>query len=153
MNRKTDFKQLKILVIEGNSDHWIWIEKAVHSCFAELLPVRVASIDKAQKLLEGYSIEEWEVPSLILLDLHLPTIDDGLNLLKYIRTTPPCRTTPILALSTSDAKSTIIEAYERGVSSYSLKPNKFNEWVSFFESLRNYWLEIATLPPKYYSAF
>lgn len=153
MPRSTNFEQVKILVIEDNNDHWILIEKVIRICFAKALTIRVTSAEKALELFEGYLLEEWEMPKLILLDLYLPTLDDSLKLLKQVKEMPLCKVVPIVALSASDQQSDICTAYDYGVSSYCLKPSSFNEWVALFEHLRTYWLETATLPPTRLSVF
>lgn len=94
------------------------------------------------------------MPNLILLDLYLPTLEEGLELIKRIRDMDPVyKGVPIITLSFSNAQTDISQAYGSGVSSYCLKPGSFEGWISLFEELNKYWLDTTTLPPRRYSIF
>ena len=60
---------------------------------------------------------------------------------------------PVVLLSHSNARSDIAEAYQRGCSSYLVKPSQFSDWLSYFQTLRSYWWETATLPQSSISLF
>lgn len=151
---KPNAKQLRILVIEDNNDHWTLIEKVIAKCFTNAMAIRVASAETAIRFLEECLQEEWAMPKLILLDLYLPTLNDGLALLKRIRNMSPSgRRVPVIMLSSSEVQADISKAYDTGVSSYCLKPTNSDGWVALFEGLQTYWLQTVTLPPEHYSLF
>lgn len=149
---RTQRKKVKVLVIEDNDDHWVLMEKAMASSFAEASPIRVASAEEGLKLLEDWLLEEWEMPKLILQDLYLPDNEDGLGFIRRIKDMPlSCNRIPIVMLSSSSIRTDITEAYQLGVSSYALKPVDFQGWLTLFNDLRFYWLETVTLPTTHYS--
>ena len=151
---RTNSRPVRILVIEDNDDQWILTKRAIEVSFTSVAPItiRVASSKNALEFLAECLVEEWNMPSLILLDLYLPTLEEGLNLLKQIRgMSPVCKAVPVIMLSSSDAQADITQAYTSGVSSYCLKPNSFEGWVSLFKELGKYWLDTVSLPPRYYS--
>lgn len=149
MLKTANSKLVRILVVEDNTDHWLFIEKAIQSCFSNVTATRVASSEKALTLLENWTLEGWEMPRLILLDLYLPTREAGLALLHDIKALPRCYRTPIVMLSHSNMRADIVEAYQSGISSYCVKPTSLKGWMGLFESLRVYWLETVTLPHQY----
>ncbi len=145
---KSNFKRAKVLVIEDNDDHWLLINRAMQECMPEVITIRAATSAQTQTLLDDWRQNEWEMPKLILLDLYLPDRKDGWRLLEQIRTmSAPCNQVPVVLLSYSSASTDINEAYQRGVSSYLVKPTEFSAWLDYFQQLRTYWWETVTLPP------
>jgi CheY-like chemotaxis protein len=59
-------------------------------------------------------------PSMVLLDMRLPTID-GLDVLRLIRNTPATRFIPVIALAASDRSADIEQAYAHKVNAYLVK--------------------------------
>ncbi|MVM38095.1 response regulator [Spirosoma sp. HMF3257] len=149
---KANFKLAKVLIVEDNDDHWILIKQAMQQCLSEVTPVRVATPEQALTLLNEWHYQEWEIPKLILLDLYLPTIQAGWELLEQIKKMPsPLNQIRIVMLSSSEVPSDILKAYQLGVSSYLVKPASFADWVTYFQELRAYWWETVSLPPTQYS--
>ena len=145
---KANFKRAKLLLIEDNSDHWALIKRALHQCLPEVTPIRMDTPEQALALLNDWSTQEWELPKLILQDLYLPDRADGWSLLSQIKALPaPCNQIPVVILSSSDNRVDIEEAYQRGSSSYLVKPSTYEDWVTYFQQLREYWWETVTLPP------
>ena len=145
-----DFKPVKLLVVEDNQDHWTFIEKAIQRCLTNVTAVHVASSKEALTLLKEWVLEEWEMPRLILLDLYLPTPEDGLALLTHIKAIPLCYGIPVVMLSYSDMRADVVEAYQGGISSYCVKPTSFEGWIALFEGLHTYWFETVNLPHQRY---
>ena len=149
---KANFKRAKVLVVEDSDDHWTLIKNAMQQCLSEVTPVRVATPALAMVLLTDWSTQEWEIPKLIFQDLYLPNRTDGWQLLQQIKAMPfPCNQVPVILLSSSDARADIEEAYQRGSSSYLVKPLNFEGWLAYFQEVRSYWWETVTLPPIRFS--
>jgi CheY-like chemotaxis protein len=144
---KANFKLAKILVVDDSDDHWRLIQKAIQQVLAEVTSERAASPAQALTLLEEWQYQEWEVPKQILLDLYMPEAEDGWGLLRQIKSMPaPISQVPIVMLSSSTSSADIMKAYELGVSSYLVKPNNFEDWLTYFQELRTYWWETVSLP-------
>ncbi|QMW03961.1 response regulator [Spirosoma foliorum] len=149
---KANFRFAKILVIEDNDDHWLLTRQAMEQSLPEVTLVRVATPIQAMTLLNEWHYQEWEIPKLILLDLYLPSSEDGWTLLKQIKQMPsPINQIRIVMLSSSEDKADIVKAYQLGVSSYLVKPTTFSDWLFYFQELRAYWWETVSLPPTHYS--
>jgi CheY-like chemotaxis protein len=84
-------------------------------------------------------------PSLILLDLSLPTLD-GLEILKWRQLHPGIKEIPVLVLTGSHNAGEIRAAYEAGANGYLVKPAGFNEWVELVKAIRIFWLTHNVLP-------
>ncbi|GAB3927792.1 hypothetical protein GCM10028804_33490 [Larkinella terrae] len=88
-----------------------------------------------------------KLPIMILLDLYLPSRESGWQLLQDIKALPePVPMIPIILLSHSSDSSDISGSYNRGISSYLVKPSDFDSWTQLFQILREYWQETVALP-------
>ncbi len=149
---QANFKNANLLIIEDNPDHGTIMKDSIKKCLPEVKPILVNTEDDAVAYLNRCSIEEWELPKLILLDLYLPDRQNGWRLLERIKSMPAAMgKIPVVLLSQSTDKSDISEAYQRGCSSYLVKPCLSTDWLQHFQSLRTYWWETVTLPKVGYS--
>ena len=86
-----------------------------------------------------------DLPSVILLDLHLPKID-GLEVLQRIRADVRTRLTPVVILTSSVEQRDLIQGYGLGANSYVRKPVAFDEFVKAVGQLGLYWLMVNEVP-------
>ncbi len=82
---------------------------------------------------------------LIILDLTLPSLG-GLAIAKQFKESEQTRTIPIVVLSSSKNHNDIHVAYEIGVNSYVVKPDKFEGYVKKIGSLASYWSTVNERP-------
>lgn len=76
---------------------------------------------------------------LILLDLNLPRMD-GIEFLQVLRDDEELARTPVVVLTTSDAESDRIQAYDLNVAGYIVKPVTFSAFVNAVATLNKYWM-------------
>lgn len=151
---RANFKNAKLLVIEDNADHGFMIQNEMRRSMPEVNTVLVTNEDEAVTYLDHCKVNDWDVPKLILLDLYLPDRQGGWRLLDYIRSLPAALgKMPVVLFSYSNDLGDIAEAYQRGCSSYLVKPTLAAEWQPYFNLLRNYWWETVTLPTSRLSIF
>ena len=86
-----------------------------------------------------------DIPSVVLLDLHLPKID-GLEVLKRLRADPRTAMTPIVILTSSMEQQDLIQGYGLGANSYVRKPVEFDQFVKAVGQLGLYWLVMNEVP-------
>lgn len=86
-----------------------------------------------------------KLPSLILLDLRLPTVD-GFEVLQAIRSNPRTRKIPVIVVSTSERQGDIRHCYQLGANAYITKPVDYNIFIEKLRALRQFWLVSAELP-------
>ncbi|SFF36294.1 response regulator [Spirosoma endophyticum] len=145
---RANFSNAKVLIIENNEDQWVLMSRAWQQRLGEVTTERVATIQQAMSLLEAWRYQEWEIPKLILLDLYLPRREDGWRFMTWIKAMPASISlVPIVMLSSSADPVDIEQSYQVGISAYVVKPVDFAGWVTYFNELRFYWWETASLPP------
>lgn len=84
-------------------------------------------------------------PDLLLLDLHLSGTH-GLNYLADLKTKNELPTVPVIVFSGSDYGVNIEAAYQAGANAYVRKPANYDELVSVFETIHDFWFSVAELP-------
>lgn len=87
------------------------------------------------------------VADLVLLDLNLPR-KDGRAVLSDIKSDPEFARTPIVVFTTSKASSDIARSYELGANCYFCKPANLPDFMAAVQSMADFWLGHANLPPK-----
>ena len=123
----TDFL---VLLVEDDQDHVLLVQRAFSK--ANLVnPLRVVRDgEDAIAYLQGTGAytdrSRHPLPSLILLDMKLPR-KSGLEVLSWLRGTPPISQTPVVVLSSSAESGDIQKAYALGVNSYLVKPVNFGD--------------------------
>ena len=90
---------------------------------------------------------EAPVPDLVLLDLNLPR-KDGRAVLQELKCNPKLSKIPVVVFTTSQAISDVQRSYELGANCYVRKPGNLHDYRAVVQSLANFWLGFATLPPK-----
>jgi CheY-like chemotaxis protein len=149
--KKTSISNASVLIVDDNDDHWLIIQQTLKDCLPQVRAVRTASTLETLNLLETCRHQEWDIPQLILLDLYLPSREQGWQLLRQIKSMGTAfQRIPIVMLSASAANDDIKEAYQLGVASYLVKPIDVQQWIAYFRELRTYWWETASLPPIRY---
>ena len=91
--------------------------------------------------------ESSPAPDLILLDLNMPRMG-GREVLKRLKTDLRFRAIPVVILTTSREVEDVKTCYDLGANSYITKQSTFDELVSAVKTLAEYWIEVATLPPR-----
>lgn len=82
--------------------------------------------------------QDYVVPSLVLLDLHLPAVS-GFQVLKWIRERPNFQSLPVVIFSSSARMEDRLRAKQLGASDYLEKPNSGLDFGSVLETLRQKW--------------
>lgn len=83
--------------------------------------------------------QNYPVPNIIILDLHLPQIN-GIEILKTIKEDQKLRRVPVIVLSSSVSDKDIDNAYFNYANSYIVKPTDFIRFKQTLKVLSNYWL-------------
>lgn len=89
--------------------------------------------------------EKYRRPDVVLLDLRLPKVN-GLDVLKYIKSTETYHYIPVIVLTTSDAEKDIAKAYDYHANSYLVKPMDFEKFKFMMDQICNYWLCMNQIP-------
>lgn len=84
-------------------------------------------------------------PDLIILDINLPNVN-GHTILQYLKSNKNKKKIPVIMFSTSDSHADINLAYANYANSYVVKPGTLDEYVNFAETVKTFWLGVASLP-------
>jgi two-component system response regulator len=87
------------------------------------------------------------LPSLVLLDLHLPKVE-GLEVLRRLRSDERTRRLPVVVLTSSREEGDIVRSYDLGANSYVRKPVDFEQFVGAAAQLGLYWLVLNERAPR-----
>ncbi len=145
--RRQNFRQARILIIDNDADQLATMKRFMQVCLPEVEPIQASNEEETITYLNDCAHDEWKLPKLILLNVLMPRREEGWQILDHIKKLPaPANQIPVVTLSSSDEADDIREAYDRGSSSYLVKPSSDDEWLAHFQMLRAYWLETVTLP-------
>jgi two-component system, chemotaxis family, response regulator Rcp1 len=86
-------------------------------------------------------------PDLILLDLNLPR-KDGREVLADVKGDPALRAIPVVVLTTSRAEQDVLQAYALQANGYVTKPVELDRFLEVVKAIEDFWLTVATLPPR-----
>lgn len=145
---------LEILLVEDNADDAALFARTLKKAD---IPARLRVAKDGREALDFifgtglYSDRDLaNQPKVVFLDLKMPKVN-GLEVLRRIKADVRTRTIPIVAFSSSQEESDLIECYNLKVNSYIVKPIDFD---AFGESVRlvcEYWLQLNQTPnPNYH---
>ena len=108
--------------------------------------VNIREIERYALKNSGYEVEEFEsgeslfkrleraVPSLLLLDIMLPD-EDGLEILKKIRSIPDTRKVPIMMITAKTAELDKVKGLDLGADDYMTKPFEIRELLMRIQAI------------------
>ena len=139
------FRPAQILLVEDNPDDLAITMRAFQK---SALVSRLIVARDGQEVLDLLCRAEasGSRPDLVLLDINLPKVN-GLDVLATVRATDRVCTVPIVMLTASGRREDIERSYELGANSYIQKPIVFERMTRALDVMRQYWFEVATLPP------
>ena len=86
-------------------------------------------------------------PDLVLLDLNLPR-KDGRETLAEMKQDEKLKRIPVVVLTTSRSEDDVLRAYDLHANCYLNKPVGLEDFIKVVQSIENFWIEMATLPPR-----
>ncbi|MVM35525.1 response regulator [Spirosoma sp. HMF4905] len=131
-------RKLTILSIEDKADEWFITRWALLQQFPGAELVWLADPAQVIPHLEACRQREEDLPSLILLDLYLPTSTVGLTVLQGLKSHPLFHRIPTIVLSRSNHYEDIADVYSHFANSYIVKPTDYHEWVKGLSRLHRY---------------
>lgn len=119
-------RQLKIFLADDDDDDREFFHEALNSIDFNC---ELITVNNGEKVINFFSGNH-PLPDLIFLDINMPK-KNGLECLKFIRSTHPTGNFHIIMLSTSSATSIVDMSYRYGASIYIQKPSRFKELVMY----------------------
>jgi two-component system response regulator len=128
-----------ILLVEDNPDDEKLVMMSLKKSNITNKVVVARDGQEALDILLGSKEKEPLVPTVILLDLHLPKID-GLEVLARLRADKRTKILPVVVLTSSDEEGDRVKSYNLGANSYICKPVDFGAFAEAVKELGLYWL-------------
>jgi hypothetical protein len=136
-------KILNILLVEDDEKDVIKVKQAFEtSNISTKLRLYLASNGlEALNMLRSVDGQPPLIPisrRLLLLDLNLP-IMDGIEFLQALRTDSELKSIPVVVITGSKDDKKLVEAYDRNVAGYILKPVATDRFFEAIATVTNYW--------------
>lgn len=130
-----------ILLVEDDDIDCSLIERAFRSLPFEYMLNTAKNGEEALEKLEQHILDS-DIPDLVLLDLHMPKMN-GFELLKKIRLNAKLQTMRIVVLTGSDSDEALLQSYDAGATSYTVKPHNRLEFRRFVAEIAEWWVTEA----------
>lgn len=138
-------------MVDDDEDDCILVEAALEearfNCIFRCIQDGCEMMDYLNRSGRYCNPEAAPIPDLILLDLNMPKMN-GRDVLKSLKTSPDFRAIPVIILTTSTDVEDVKVCYDLGANSYITKHSSFDGLRSAIETIKEYWIDVATLPPK-----
>ena len=135
-----------ILLVEDNPDDVdLTLRAFKRNRIANTVKVARDGAEALDMLYPRLPAEDFELPTIIILDLNLPKVP-GLEVLRRIREHETTRLLPVVVLTTSTEEADVIRGYELGANAYVKKPVAFEEFLSAAGNLGLFWLLLNVSP-------
>lgn len=141
-----EMQPLEVLLIEDNpADVRLTKEGLREAKIATNLHVFMNGDDALDFLFRRGEYTDAPRPDLILLDLNLPGID-GRQILAHLKSDERLRVIPVVVLTSSQAETDILQAYESHANCFISKPLDFEAFLKVVQSIENFWFTVVRLP-------
>ena len=138
---------LNILVAEDNPGDVLLVRRALR---AHNIPHELTVVQDGAEALEFMArmgrAREVPCPDVVLLDLNLPKVD-GPHVLREFRKHPECWDTPVIVITSSDAREDRARMEELRVARYFRKPSDYRAFLRLGAVVREVAEGIASASP------
>ena len=143
---------LNYLLVEDNNDHAELIER----CFrCGNLPCEIRRVRSGAECLaylagdDPYSNQvEHPYPDVVLMDIRMPGVLDGLHTLLAIRSDPRHRRLSVMMLTSSDRNSDVSRAYELGANGSAVKSSDTDVMIETLRQVQQSYTSLHRLPSR-----
>ncbi len=140
---------VEILLVEDNIADVKLVREALKESLT--IPFRLNVVSDGESALHYLrrtgSFTNSSAVDFIILDLNLPKMD-GHEVLAEIKVDKHLKQIPVTIFSTSEAKQDISRAYQLHANCYVTKPLDLERFFEAVQTICNFWLTTATLPPQ-----
>lgn len=141
-------KRVEILLVDDNpADLYLTSDALSRIRFPTHVSTVCDGVEAIAYLRRAAPYQSAVSPDLVILDLNLPR-KDGRAVLSEVKSDPRLNHTPIIILSTSEAKRDVTRCYELGANSYVQKPGKLDDFIIAIAGLGEFWFGCARLPSR-----
>lgn len=132
---------LSVCIVDDAADYRLILKQLFNRYFSAY---PVSFFTDGRNLLDGL-VQLEPLPSLILLDRHMPILDGHQTLLR-LKEHPDYKKIPVVMMSADASIEEINGCYEAGVNSFLRKPISFDILKKQLDIVCQYWLEMNLKP-------
>lgn len=138
---------MRILIVDDSIAEAQIVGMAIREVFnfSYVLDICEGGLEAIHYLLQKERYINQPPPNIILLDLNMPR-PNGIEVLKFVKSTPALQCIPIIILSGSCFMKGDIECYKLGANSFISKSSNYLDYVEHFRIIVNYWANIVSIP-------
>ena len=127
-----------ILIVEDNESDVFLIEEAIRVASLPVTLHVARDGEQAVRFLDHIEDDQRSPsPAVVILDINLPR-KPGSEVLKYLRRSPRCAATMVIAISTSDSPRDRDTMMQLGADGYFHKPSRYTEFMQLGELIRHF---------------
>lgn len=120
------------LLIDDDDDDQLIFETTIHKYFSNYAFVGVCAFDDLEGMCMTIDINQLQRIVAIFLDLNMPKTN-GVDILKWIKSHPVLKNTPVMIYSTSKNPTDKIRCQQLGAKGFVSKPSKIKDLVRELE--------------------
>jgi CheY-like chemotaxis protein len=130
-----------LLLVEDNRDDAQLLQRLIVRQYPYLETVWLRNGDKVLPYLESTLGQQAALPTMVLLDLYLPSAERGLRVLQTIKSHQQYKQLPVVVLSRSEHPDDIAQALSYSADAYVVKPSEPQQWLKKLAWLQQYFLQ------------
>lgn len=134
-------RQLTIILADDDDGHATLIRRNLER---SRLNAKIVRLRDGQDVIDYLINQHWELPALLLLDIHMPRLD-GIEALRRIKGDPDAKMIPVYMLTTTDNPREVDRCFALGCNAYLTKPVAYEALVATIQRLCSF-LEIGEIP-------
>ena len=124
-----NLKLLNILLADDDADDRIFFKEALTG---SSIPTNFIAAHDGEQLMELLSMETYELPHVLFLDLNMPR-KNGFECLSEIRRNKKLEQLPVIIFSTSLEQEVVDLLYKNGAQYYIRKPAEFSKFKKIIQ--------------------
>ena len=142
----SDLEFTKILLVEDSpADTRLFKEAFKESSFKNEIYSVKDSNDATNFLNRQKKYINAPKPDIILLDVNVPPTG-GFDILKKVRKNHTLKLIPVIIISASRDDKDMLCAYQYHANAFIVKPDDYDAFIKFSDSLGDFWINWARLP-------
>jgi CheY-like chemotaxis protein len=138
-----------IIMIEDDDDHSELMHFAIKQGMPDVKAIRLSDRAETLRFFHTSYKDLKPSPEMILLDLYLPTREDGLSLLEEIQAFivhNRLPRVPIIIFSYSDHREDLAASFAKQANGYVIKHPDIKKWSFYLENLYYFWSKTMAFP-------
>lgn len=137
-------RPIRLLLVEDNEGDILLMTEALEE---GTVAYELMSLTDGELAIEflGHPYAETALPDIILLDINLPR-KNGIEVLRFIKSSGDLRHIPVIMLTTSSNSSDIATSYDNYVNCYITKPEDITEFMHVIHTIETFWMKMVQLP-------